>query len=1042
MRGWLTCVVIWGTPVLMGAEEGAGGQETDADRLLRAELLEVSSGELDKAMAVYRSLIEEESTAASIKARAHLYLARCHRKRGELERAKKILESLVKTHPEERDIVRRAKSFLRELSVGEAENPRFDWIGELQRNPEIQARIFDSVMDLVDSGEKARSAGRQLLALGLVALPMLEQAIGNSRDPLHRRRLALLLLHLGKFEHLRAAFPPGNDYWEVYEPLVESFVRSLPALESSEKAKLRKALAEQPEVAKAGGIRDLLGLALGERTEIAARLATIEGRSAVDRLRPPRREDYGRADVLEVIAEEKQVCVAMAERILDPSSREDAQREFLRLVERHAPELLEAQHYAAVMGSLARQHHSIQDEYFLELEKRDGLELIAESPQAEKILRAALTFFAERYDKPERLRQAPATWAPVLRRAGSSRGSGRGTTDTGFTYLRHLAQVNDGAIGEFADWLRSPEFHTEHLWAHEEWTPSAAFARAMAELLDAEDPHLLAVALEAASIAAVEGTPDVTAKIARLVQEPPDLHVREFALCALLRRFAGRPQTGPEVAKTLLADFQSWNRHELPPAYFASPLNGHWDLGTVHRRSGKRITSTTRRGTLWGLAKGTEAWSSECLGWILAEVGEKVLLELHPHILRQTASEAGQGLYNRLFTTVSEKAWIERLVNDVVAGASESNEVLVYALARLKEKQKPLRDLLARGALPAGFAEFMRRVAVQPEREVPLEPRRFAVSLFAGVENQDSRDWFQWPKFLTSKDPLVPTLDDYVDAALDPDGEYHDRHSEEERRALLEAGLESPWSDIRSTAVRWIRHVINRPVDQLARLEVAAADATPSVREAVFDEACKLATATEESGLREKSLELAARMIQDKSRETPVPYRFRSDGAPDSWSRSERATLAEAALESRWEPWRSCALSHSGFYESLDDLPGALDKAVRDRIRSVRERARMLLLDTTDVRAAPVIVRLLDDPEMKKSSGLNCIQALERLASQESVEALVRLTNDNDASIRDQAIAALQKIRATLEQKQEWDRLLRDLRPAPDPSQGKPRKEP
>ena len=145
MQCWLIAGVLSvglvGEALPAQAEADAGGGVEDL--LLQAELLEVSSGELDKAMEIYRRIADDEKTAEPVKARALLYLARCHRKRGELERAKKLLEDLVEKHAEERDIVRRARSFLRELTTGKAENPQFDWIGEIQRNPEVQARIQD-----------------------------------------------------------------------------------------------------------------------------------------------------------------------------------------------------------------------------------------------------------------------------------------------------------------------------------------------------------------------------------------------------------------------------------------------------------------------------------------------------------------------------------------------------------------------------------------------------------------------------------------------------------------------------------------------------------------------------------------------------------------------------------------------------------------------------------------------------------------------------------------------------------------------------------
>ncbi len=92
------------------------------DRLLEGELLEVSAGDLDKAMTVYRTLIDLSHTPESVRARALLYLARCHRKLGQVDRAKEHLERLVQKHTEERAVLRQARAFLRELE-GERSNP-------------------------------------------------------------------------------------------------------------------------------------------------------------------------------------------------------------------------------------------------------------------------------------------------------------------------------------------------------------------------------------------------------------------------------------------------------------------------------------------------------------------------------------------------------------------------------------------------------------------------------------------------------------------------------------------------------------------------------------------------------------------------------------------------------------------------------------------------------------------------------------------------------------------------------------------------------
>src|SRR6266511_3676767 len=133
----------------VGLEEGKGEGKKDAeDRLLEAELLEVSTGDLEKAKAIYQAIQADEKAPEPVRARALLYLARCHRKLGEIEAARKLLGDLVKNRAAEREVLRQAQSFLRELAGGRPEGPDFDWLKELERNPEIQARVFDLAMDL------------------------------------------------------------------------------------------------------------------------------------------------------------------------------------------------------------------------------------------------------------------------------------------------------------------------------------------------------------------------------------------------------------------------------------------------------------------------------------------------------------------------------------------------------------------------------------------------------------------------------------------------------------------------------------------------------------------------------------------------------------------------------------------------------------------------------------------------------------------------------------------------------------------------------
>ena len=125
------CLLLFLTTLSIGQEKGdmkpnakpdAKGESAE-DRLLQAELLEVSTGDLKKALEIYNAIQTDKSTREPTRARVLLYMARCHRKLGQLEKARSLLEALVKNQAAEREVVRRAQSFLSELTGARAENP-------------------------------------------------------------------------------------------------------------------------------------------------------------------------------------------------------------------------------------------------------------------------------------------------------------------------------------------------------------------------------------------------------------------------------------------------------------------------------------------------------------------------------------------------------------------------------------------------------------------------------------------------------------------------------------------------------------------------------------------------------------------------------------------------------------------------------------------------------------------------------------------------------------------------------------------------------
>ncbi|HVR76704.1 MAG TPA: tetratricopeptide repeat protein, partial [Planctomycetota bacterium] len=260
--------------VLIALDGFARADELE-EKLLRAELLEVSAGDLPKAMEAYKAIQADEKAPAELRARAQLNLGRCQRKLGELEGAKRTFEELIAAHPGEREVVRQAQGFLRELQGGKPENPQFDWLKELEKSPEIQARVFDLCMDLA-SNDRASSARRQLRALGTVAVSGMERVLQVSRDDSQKRDLALTLVQCGRYERLGMLLDPESPPdWSRNSFLMEHFVIQIPTLPEATR---------QGIIGAADRITDprlvlhvsLLRLLAGDRRDLGAQMKAIE----------------------------------------------------------------------------------------------------------------------------------------------------------------------------------------------------------------------------------------------------------------------------------------------------------------------------------------------------------------------------------------------------------------------------------------------------------------------------------------------------------------------------------------------------------------------------------------------------------------------------------------------------------------------------------------------------------------------------------------------------------------------------------------------
>ncbi len=484
------------------------------DRLLQAELLEISAGDLEKAKAVYQAIQADEKVPETVRARALLYMARCHRKLGEIDSAKKILEDLVKKQELEREILRQARSFLRELQGGKPENPEFNWLQELERNPEIQARVFDLAMDLV--GEKGSAAYRQLLALGPIALPVLERMMESTRNPSHRQSLALILLHSGRFDLLPVVLDPKMSLdaptpgiRSLFTQRILGFHDSIKFLVESERKRLIAELDKIPAHPTIEAFRSLLLFQAGDTTNLTEKMIHLEWWWGLP--------NVWNSELLERLASlDPAVLQVMAHRIPEPEIKDRVRTSYFDLLFEKDPQKLKAPHWKAVLVPPLRGRGDrlrIHTDYLEKLEERGGFDILKElASEGEKSLNDELVdFFAEKYlnSREKNWSKTPVGWAAVLRVAGG----------IGFEYLHHFARGNDGAVPEFVDFLRERETEAPDFKGMQTppdgWTPSARYIEAMAGLLDSRDPVTRRIALEALSRADPANLAEKLSRVAR-----------------------------------------------------------------------------------------------------------------------------------------------------------------------------------------------------------------------------------------------------------------------------------------------------------------------------------------------------------------------------------------------------------------------------------------------------------------------------------------------------------------------------------------------
>lgn len=731
------------------ALDGSTRADDLEEKLLRAELLEVSAGDLPKAMEAYKAIQADEKAPAELRARAQLNLGRCQRKLGELEGAKRTLEELIAAHPGEREIVRQAQGFLKELQGGKPENPQFDWLKELEKSPEIQARVFDLCMDLA-SNDRSPSARRQLRALGTVAVPGMERVLQVSRDDPQKEALAVTLVQCGRYEWLQTLLDPENPPdWTATPPsfLMEQFVMEIPRLPEATRHGIIEAADRITDPRLALHV-SLVRLLAGDRRELGAQLKAIE--PFILGLGDQRLQGLG-MPLLERLTKEAPAAEFMAARILEDECPSDVRYWYITALRASAPAKLTAEHYARTvekgrsvwLGELA------MEENFAALER------VAPIVGAQGIVEAQKELLR---GSDGGWKSVPAGWARVLRAAHA------------YPELHWLAYVNDGALPEFASFLRNravdapdsvpatfailpPGFSPGEL--------SAAHAAAMTLLLDSSDPVALAIALESLARATEKLSPETLDVIERLAREASDDHVREFALNALLGNFSRDPETGPRAAAAL---FQEFTRRraakEAPASFAASPLASMAGIGHTVRWTSKapprRISRPGTRPPAAAPQPLEPASFADSLDWIcrrLVSMGKagQFAEAFYPHVL-QLADMAGGERYYSWYVEVSGVNELEQHAFLESLAKVQSPELMVRFVDMLLQRF-PAKQQGPTPAFPPEMAgklvAFFQRVAL--DDRVPIVSRLTACAL--GME--DAYAALDWPRLLEAGDPLA-----------------------------------------------------------------------------------------------------------------------------------------------------------------------------------------------------------------------------------------------------------------------------------------------
>ena len=481
-------------------------------RLVEAELLEVGNGDLEKAMALYEALRQDAKAPEPVRARAALYLARCLRKKGQLGTAEKTLTGLIAAFPNQKAVVAEAESYLQELQSGEATEPAFDWMQALKQNPEIQARIFNLAMDLANfdpSSASRANAFQQLFALGRTATPVLEKLCDTTQNAGHRKTLALLAVLAGRFDRVGVLF--GRQE-KPYTLLLDAYLAKLfswaAGLTGPERERFLKALDRVDPQTQAVAYLVALRLAAGDVSDLVGKLEKVETiEFGTTRLSP----DYGPSGLshklTRLVQENHSLEPALVERLKSSDCPPMPAALYCNILGQRLLDLLSPGDFVEILDRAAP--FDIRPglrAVVAELVKRGGWDTLAALAARERLVHVVAEPYEEMV-KAGKLAEIPGGWARVLL-------AGRKFND-----LHGVAERNDAFVTAFVSFLKQrarldPGFRgwgkraSSLKASYGTWRPSAAYVKAMLQMLQVDDIVVQGLAVEALALAPKGVGPD------------------------------------------------------------------------------------------------------------------------------------------------------------------------------------------------------------------------------------------------------------------------------------------------------------------------------------------------------------------------------------------------------------------------------------------------------------------------------------------------------------------------------------------------------